>query len=136
MLATGVRIGEALAVSWEEVDLAAGIVQIEYTVAGVKDVGLIRMGTKSSAGERTLLSGIGRVRLGHQSRVRKTAATELDRAGLTARQIVDQLGHAKVSMTQDRYLGRRAAGQEAAEALECAYREARPEKPEDDVSAG
>jgi integrase len=37
---------------------------------------------------------------------RKTAATELDRAGLSARQIADQLGHAKVSMTQDRYMGR------------------------------
>lgn len=32
---------------------------------------------------------------------RKTAATELDQAGLSARQIADQLGHSKVSMTQD-----------------------------------
>ena len=30
--------------------------------------------------------------------LRKTAATELDRAGLSARQIADQLGHSKVSM--------------------------------------
>ena len=34
MLATGVRIGEALAVSCDEVDLAAGTVQIEYTLIG------------------------------------------------------------------------------------------------------
>jgi integrase len=66
---------------------------------------------------------------------RKTAATELDRAGLTARQIADQLGHAKVSMTQDRYLGRRAAGTEAANALERAYREGKSD-PDDGVSAG
>ena len=53
---------------------------------------------------------------------RKTAATELDRAGLSARQIADQLGHAKVSMTQDRYRGRRALDQAAADALDQAHR--------------
>ena len=53
---------------------------------------------------------------------RKTAATETDRAGLTARQIADQLGHSKVSMTQDHYLGRRAVGNEAATALGRAHR--------------
>jgi len=55
---------------------------------------------------------------------RKTAATEVDRAGLSARQIADQLGHAKVSMTQDRYLGRRGVGKEAAAALDRAHRAA------------
>jgi integrase len=55
---------------------------------------------------------------------RKTAATELDRAGLSARQIADQLGHSKVSMTQDRYLGRRAVDDQAANALDRAYRDA------------
>jgi hypothetical protein len=30
-------------------------------------------------------------------------------AGLTARQAADQLGHAKVSMTQDNYFGRKVA---------------------------
>lgn len=49
---------------------------------------------------------------------RKKAATELDRAGPTARQIADQLGHAKVSMTQDRYLGRRLTDRQTAEVLE------------------
>ena len=56
---------------------------------------------------------------------RKTAATELDRAGLSARVIADQLGHAKVSMTQDRYLGRRVVSEEAAAALDRAHRAAR-----------
>ncbi|MGQ0482499.1 MAG: tyrosine-type recombinase/integrase [Pseudonocardia sp.] len=66
---------------------------------------------------------------------RKTAATEMDRAGLTARQIADQLGHAKVSMTQDRYLGRRSSGKNAAAALDRAHREAKTEG-DDGVSAG
>lgn len=52
---------------------------------------------------------------------RKTAATVLDGAGLTAREIADQLGHAHVSMTQNRYLGRRAVSSSAAEALERAH---------------
>lgn len=66
---------------------------------------------------------------------RKAAATELDGAGLTARQIADQLGHAKVSMTQNYYLGRRASGKDAAEALDRAYREAKTVD-DDGVSAG
>lgn len=39
---------------------------------------------------------------------RKTVATRMDEAGFTAREIADQLGHSKISMTQDRYLGRGA----------------------------
>ncbi len=53
--------------------------------------------------------------------LRKTTATALDEAGHTARQIADQLGQAKVSITQDVYLGRRAANPAAAEALEQAF---------------
>jgi integrase len=172
MLATGVRIGEALAVTWDEVDLKAGLVRIDYTLIRIKGVGLIRKGTKSSAGERTLRlpgfawamlrrrklasGGPGPVfpdteggwrdpsntsrDLSKRSRIggefawvtsdvfRKTAATELDGAGLSARQIADQLGHAKVSMTQDRYLGRRAVGNDAADALERAHLRARGDR--------
>jgi integrase len=49
---------------------------------------------------------------------RKTTATILDDAGQTARQIADQLGHARPSLTQDVYLGRKAKNPAAAEALE------------------
>ena len=49
---------------------------------------------------------------------RKTAATILDEAGLSARQIADQLGHSKPSLTQDVYMGRKAVGGDAAQALE------------------
>ncbi|WP_246633036.1 tyrosine-type recombinase/integrase [Pseudonocardia nigra] len=171
MLGTGVRVGEALAVSWDDVDLTAGVVHINHTIVRIKGVGLIRKGTKSNAGERTLrlpafaLAMLRRRKLaagGHgpvfpDSRggwrdpsntsrdlrnargseefawvtshvFRKTAATELDRAGLSARQIADQLGHAKVSMTQDRYLGRGAVGKEAADALDRAHREAKKDR--------
>ena len=38
---------------------------------------------------------------------RKTTATILDDAGQSARQIADQLGHARPSLTQDVYMGRR-----------------------------
>jgi integrase len=49
---------------------------------------------------------------------RRSVATILDDAGLTARQIADQLGHAKVSTTQDVYMGRRVTSRRAADALE------------------
>ena len=177
MLGTGVRIGEALAVTWPEVDLATGSVMIDYTLIRVRGVGLIRKSTKSRAGERTLhlpafaLAMLRRRKLAsggngpifpdsaggwrdpsNTSRdlrkargsedfawvtshvFRKTAATELDRAGLSARQIADQLGHAKVSMTQDRYLGRQAGSNEAAQALNRAHQLA-SERRNDGVSA-
>ena len=54
MMATGVRIGEALATLWSEVDFEAGTVQITSTLIRVKGEGLLRKRTKSRAGERTL----------------------------------------------------------------------------------
>lgn len=42
----------------------------------------------------------------------------LDQQGLSARTIADQLGHARISMTQDVYMGRRVVDQAAATALE------------------
>jgi integrase len=45
----------------------------------------------------------------------------LDEAGLSARLIADQLGHARPSMTQDVYMGRKAVDSRAAEALEMAF---------------
>jgi len=49
---------------------------------------------------------------------RKTVATMLGRQGLSARTIADPLGHARISMTQDVYMGRRAVDQAAAAVLE------------------
>jgi len=49
---------------------------------------------------------------------RKTVATRLDEAGLSARQIADHLGHNRPSLTQDVYMGRGLASPEAASALQ------------------
>jgi integrase len=49
---------------------------------------------------------------------RKTTATTLDEAGLSARMIADQLGHARPSMTQDVYMGRKVVDTRVAAALE------------------
>lgn len=162
MLATGVRIGEALAVYWSDVDLEAATVRIDHTVLRVKGKGLRRYPTKTAAGERTLPLPSWMVAVLREHRLtdpaedgpvfadslgglrdpsntmadlrdargtdgfawvtshvfRKTAATIMDEAGLTARVIADQLGHTKPSMTQDVYLGRKLVNPATAEALE------------------
>lgn len=48
---------------------------------------------------------------------RKSVATRLDEAGLSAREIADQLGHARPSLTQDVYMGRKVVTEEAAHLL-------------------
>jgi integrase len=53
---------------------------------------------------------------------RKTAATILDEAGLSAREIANQLGHSQVSITQNVYLGRGGGmNPAAADALDAAF---------------
>lgn len=167
MLATGVRIGEALAVVWSQVDFQAGTVEITSTLVRVKGEGLLRKGTKSRAGERTLPlpeSAVAMLRRRFMTGARldqpvfpdvnggfrdpanvrrefreargkealawitshsfrKTAATILDEAALSARLVADQLGHSRPSMTQDVYMGRRAVDSQAALALEAALRD-------------
>jgi integrase len=167
MLATGVRIGEALAVLWSQVDFGAGTVQITSTLIRVRGEGLLRKGTKSRAGERTLplpASAVAMLRRRFMTGARldqplypdvfggfrdpanvrrelrdargkealawitshtfrKTAATILDEAALSARLVADQLGHSRPSMTQDVYMGRRAIDSQAALALEAALRD-------------
>lgn len=60
--------------------------------------------------------------------LRKTVASFLDDDGrVSVRQISDQLGHAKVSMTQDRYLGRRLTDRRTADVLEGMLDDVRPE---------
>ncbi|TFV91217.1 tyrosine-type recombinase/integrase [Blastococcus sp. CT_GayMR16] len=49
---------------------------------------------------------------------RKTVATRLDEAGLSPRQVADQLGHANPSMTLDVYFGRQVVSAEAARVLD------------------
>lgn len=249
LLATGVRIGESLGLLWSQVDLHSGEVEITHQIIRATGQGLIRAGTKSSAGERVLMapswcvsmlrnraapgirmdgpvfadsaggfrdpsnasrdlrmarSPVGgqvrqnlatllrdarlkagltqkvtsrrlgwadsRISLIERARLkvsredavalldlyrqrgaeraaaldmvdvaaepseadafswltshvfRKTTATMLDDAGQSARQIADQLGHARPSMTQDVYMGRKAKNPGAATALEAVFK--------------
>jgi integrase len=46
------------------------------------------------------------------------AAYLMDQGGMSARTIADQLGHSRISMTQDVYLGGRAIDESASAALE------------------
>jgi integrase len=55
---------------------------------------------------------------------RKTTATVLDGGDFTAREIADQLGHARPSMTQDVYMGRKVRNPRAVGALEAMLRQA------------
>lgn len=170
MLATGVRIGEALALYWEDVDLDSATVSINWTVVRVRGKGLRRVDPKTSSGERSLplpswaveMLRTRRASCAHDQRAdtpvfpdslgglrdgsntmralreargtdgfawvtshvfRKTAATLMDDAGLSARTIADHLGHAKPSMTQDVYMGRSVANPAAAGALEEMFRD-------------
>jgi integrase len=54
----------------------------------------------------------------HPHAFRHLVATQLDRAGLSAREIADYLGHERVSMTQDVYMSRGTNGIAAAAALD------------------
>jgi integrase len=162
MLATGLRLGEALGVTWSDVDLSAGTIAVRRTIVRATGKGLVAKRVKSRASERGLLLPpwcvellrTRRVRLGafdgpvfpdarggwrDRSNVgkvfrsvrggsefewvkthtyRKTVATLLDQSGASARMIADQLGHSRVSMTQDVYLGRRAGNASNLAALE------------------
>jgi len=56
LLATGLRVGEALAVTWDAVNLPSGTVEVRGTVIRVKGQGLmIKSAPKTRAGFRTLV---------------------------------------------------------------------------------
>jgi integrase len=67
---------------------------------------------------------------------RKTTATVLDEGGATARMIADQLGHSRISMTQDVYLGRRSPESRVVVALENADPTRKRQSDEHSVGAG
>jgi integrase len=64
LLATGVRIGEAIGIDWSSIDLERATVGIDYKVMRVKGQGLQRIRrTKSDAGHRTLPLPVFAVRM-------------------------------------------------------------------------
>ena len=66
---------------------------------------------------RTVRDGLGVPEVTTHS-FRKTVATLIDDEGLSARIGADHLGHAQVSMTQDRYMARGRVHAEVAELLD------------------
>jgi integrase len=167
LMATGLRIGEALAVQWRDLDLNECTVEVRGTVLRLRAGGLvIKPSPKSAAGRRilelpswavTMLqrrqpNDVGEDiapqqafpapvagglrdpnntlkmmrqafrRAGFEGVTshyfRKTVATLMDEAGLSARSAADQLGHAKPSLTADIYMGRRKRATGAAKVLE------------------
>ena len=50
--------------------------------------------------------------------LRKTVTSFLDDADVSTRKISDQLGHSKINMTHDRYLGRKLTDPQIADVLE------------------
>ena len=88
-------------------------------IGGFRDPANVRRELREARGEDTLAWITS-----HS--FRKTTATILDEAALSARLVADQLGHSRPSMTQDVYLGRRAVDSQAAVALEAALRDALP----------
>jgi len=79
-------------------------------------IGRIRDTSNTSADLRRLLDTAGFDWVTSHT-FRKTVATRLDEAGLSARAIADHLGHARPSMTLDVYMGRNVASAEAAGVL-------------------
>jgi integrase len=78
--------------------------------------GHLRDASNTSADLRKVLDGAG-FPWATSHTFRKTVATRLDELGLSARQVADQLGHARPSLTQDVSMGRRVTTKEAVHLL-------------------
>ncbi|MGY1686883.1 tyrosine-type recombinase/integrase [Geodermatophilus sp. SYSU D00867] len=88
----------------------------EWDVVLCSPIGKLRDTSNTTKHVRALLDAAGfEWATGHT--FRKTAATWLDEDGVTGRQVANQLGHAKPSMTMDRYMSRRTVTLRAAEIL-------------------
>jgi integrase len=49
------RLGEGLALGWDDVDLEQGVARVEATIVRVRGQGLVRKTTKSATSQRVLL---------------------------------------------------------------------------------
>lgn len=178
MLGSGLRLGEALALRWKDLELASTAEKSKLRVTGnivyVIGKGLLRHSGKTFKSKRTIdplpeyLLPLLMVRRPQDSAdsepvfpsrslgwrrpqvvsesiarfrkrispaddpdrwewltshiLRKTVATLLDDAGLSAREIADILGHKNPSMTQNVYMGRGQRNEKAAKVLQLGAR--------------
>lgn len=95
---------------------ARDVVENEWNVVFPSQLGKLRDRSNTNADLRDALDPLGFGWVTSHN-FRKTAATLLDDAGLTVREIADQLGHKRVSMTQDTYFGRKQASPRVAKLL-------------------
>ncbi len=153
MLATGLRLSEAMAVRWCDLDLGEGIVKVTGNLVKLKGEGITRMEVDSNKLTiraltlpqweveqlRTMkrgkpddpvfpksLAGGWRDASNTQTQLkaafvfagfpsitshtlRKSCASTLDRANLTASEVSFQLGHSQTSTTQDYYIARKGS---------------------------
>ena len=89
--------------------------------------GLLRDPSNTQADLRRVFARVGYPGITSHT-FRRTVGTLMDQAGLSARAAADQLGHAKVSMTQDRYFGRKIRATGGAAVLEAVERTSRSER--------
>lgn len=141
---TGVRISEALGVDWTDIDTDAGTATIRKskTEAGERRItlpaGLVDMlKSRARRTDAVFPTPLGkrrdrrntagqwqdaRERLGIPAYTfhsfRKTVATALDQAGLSARDIAEYLGHENPSLTMNTYMSKTVGGRRAADALD------------------
>jgi integrase len=86
-------------------------------IFGSPHVRAIRDPSNTAADLRLVLDALGYTWVTSHT-FRRTVATRLDEAGLSGREIADQLGHSKPSMTLDKYMGRGVVTAQAATVLE------------------
>ena len=96
---------------------ARDVVENEWDVVFPSQLGKLRDRSNTNADIREALDPLGFGWVTTHA-FRKTAATLLDDGGLTVREIADQLGHPRVSMTQDAYFGRHQGSPKVADALD------------------
>jgi integrase len=130
LIATRERRGEALGAHWSDFDPAAesltmtgNVVQVRGVVAPDKPIFPNSRGGYVNASNLTNRHWVPfRKRAGYEwvtfHTFRKTVGTLLNDDGLTVREIADQLGHKRVSITQDTYFGRSSASPKVAALLE------------------
>jgi integrase len=165
MLGTSLRIGQAIATHWPNIDFDAGTAAVGPNIIRIKGEGLrINRGTSKTKEQKLGLPAVVVEMLRRRRRVtrnplgpvfpgafgelrdpcnvakelrraldlaeypwvtshtfRKTVATVLDDAGLSARQIADQLSHSRPSMTQDVYMKRNARNSRQVAALDMMF---------------